>query len=233
MNAFINVKGRLLEGVFKERLTRFSALVTLKNEVCEVFLPNPGRLEELLAFGAKVILKSNLHSKRKTAYDLIGVYHKGQKVSIDSRIPNRLVFEALKKRALKEFVRYSKIKPEAYYGHTRFDFLLSNGQKFCFLEVKSCTLVKNGVAMFPDAKTERGIRHVLDLVKAKIEGYRACLLFMIQRVDVYAFSPNDAVDPEFGKALRKAASQGIEVYAYSSEFLGSQIRLKGKVKVVL
>lgn len=233
MTVSIQIKGRLVEGIFKERLTRFSALVMLKNEIYEVFLPNPGRLEELLTFGAKVVLKKNLHSKRKTAYDLIGAYHKGQKFSVDSRIPNKLIFEALKKQALKEFVGYSVIKTEAYYGHTRFDFLLNNGQKSCFLEVKSCTLAKNGVAMFPDAKTKRGTRHVLDLVKAKKEGYRACLLFVIQRTDAYAFSPNDTVDPEFGKALRKAANRGVEVYAYSSKFVGNKIRLKDKVKVVL
>lgn len=230
---FIKIDGDSVEGIFEERLTRFSALVRLDNKVCEVFLPNPGRLGELLNFGVKVILKKSEHSGRKTAYDLIGIYHKGQKVSVDSGIPNRLVFEALKKKALQGFAQYNMIKPEASYGHTRFDFLLSNNQESCFLEVKSCTLVKKGIAKFPDAKTKRGTRHVLDLVKAKNAGYRACLLFVVQKADAYAFSPNDKVDSEFGRALRKAVSQGVEVYAYSSEFVGNQIRLRERIKVVL
>ncbi len=222
-----------MEGIFRERLTRFSVLVDLENKTCEAFLPNPGRLKELLTPGSKAVLRENFHGNRKTIYDLIGVYYKGQKVSVDSRFPNKLVFEALKKNALKEFAGYSVIKPEAYYGHTRFDFLLSEGQKSCFLEVKSCTLVKKGVAMFPDARTKRGARHVLDLVKAKKEGYRACIFFLIQRTDAHMFSSNNQVDPEFGKVLREAAKQDVEVYAYSSDFVGNQIILRGKVKVIL
>ena len=233
MVVFIKIDAESAEGIFKKRLTRFSALVRLDNKIYEVFLPNPGRLDDLLKSGVKVILKENAHSGRKTAYDLIGVYHKGRKVSVDSRVPNKLILEALKRKALKEFVEYDMIKPEASYGHTRFDFLLCNNQESCFLEVKSCTLVKKGIAEFPDAKTKRGTRHVLDLVKAKKEGYRACLLFLIQRTDAYAFSPNDTVDPEFGKALRKAVNRGVEVYAYFSKFVGNKIRLKDKVKVVL
>lgn len=222
-----------MEGIFKKRLTRFSALVKIEKKACEVFLPNPGRLEELLNAGSKVVLKRMVNNRRKTNYDLIGVYHRGQKVSVDSRIPNKLVLEALKKHALKEFLGYSLVKPEAYYGHTRFDFFLGNESKSCFLEVKSCTLVENGVAMFPDAKTERGARHLLDLIKAKKEGYRACILFIIQRIDAYSFSPNDKVDPKFGKVLREAANQNVEVYAYLSEFVGNQIKLRSKVEVVL
>jgi len=136
MTVFIKVEGEILEGVFIERLTRFSALVKLENGIFEVFLPNPGRLRELLNFGAKVVLKRAVHEGRRTAYDLIGVYHDGRRVSVDSRVPNRLVFEALKNRALKEFAEYCTIKPEPFYWHTRFDFLLGNHEELCFLEVK-------------------------------------------------------------------------------------------------
>jgi sugar fermentation stimulation protein A len=152
---------------------------------------------------------------------------------VDSRVPNRLVFEALKNRALKEFAEYCTIKPEPFYGHTRFDFLLGNHEELCLLEVKSCTLVRDGIAMFPDAKTERGTRHVMELLKAKEEGYRACILFIIQRADAHSFSPADDVDKEFGEALRQASKGGVEVYAYSSEFIGDKILLRGRVKVEL
>jgi len=109
----------------------------------------------------------------------------------------------------------------------------ANGHESCLLEVKSSTLVKDGVAMFPDAETERGRRHVRDLVKAKKEGYRTCVLFIVQRTDARVFSPNDETDPEFGKVLRGAAVEGVEVYAYYSEFTGDRITLKGKVRVEL
>jgi sugar fermentation stimulation protein A len=233
MTVFIKVEGEILEGFFMERLTRFSALVKLENGIFEVFLPNPGRLRELLNFGAKVVLKRAMHEGRKTAYDLIGIYHEGLRVSVDSRVPNRLVLEALKNKALKEFAEYCAIKPEPSYGHTRFDFLLGNYKELCLLEVKSCTLVRDGIAMFPDAKTERGTRHVMELLKAKKEGYRACMLFIIQRTDAHAFSPADDVDKEFGEALRQASNGGVEVYAYSSEFVGDKIILRGRVKVEL
>jgi sugar fermentation stimulation protein A len=233
MKVSIKVKGEILNGIFMERLTRFSALVKLENGIFEVFLPNPGRLKELLNFGTKVVLKKAVHKGRKTAYDLIGVYHGGRRVSVDSRVPNRLVFEALKNKALKEFAKYSAIKPEPFYGHTRFDFLLGDHEESCLLEVKSCTLVRDGIAMFPDAKTERGTRHAMELLKAKKEGYRACFLFIIQRTDAHAFSPADDVDKEFGEALRQAYKEGVEVYAYSSEFMGDKIILRGRVKVKL
>jgi sugar fermentation stimulation protein A len=99
--------------------------------------------------------------------------------------------------------------------------------------VKSCTLIENGIAMFPDAVSIRGRRHVRDLIRAKCEGYRACILFIIQRMDARIFSPDDETDPEFGKALREAASQGVEIYSYLSEFIEDKIILRKRVEVKL
>lgn len=229
----IEIGGKLVKGIFKERLTRFSALVQIKDETVQCFLPNPGRMYELLAPNAEVILRESLVKERKTSYDLVGVYFKGQQISLDSRVPNKLVWEALKHGELPEFSGYTIIKPEYSYGHTKFDFLLSNEQKTCLLEVKSTTLVEDGIAMFPDAKTERGKRHVMELLKAKKEGYRAALLFVIQRRDAHTFSPADNIHPEFGKALRTAVENGVEIYAYTSEFIGDTIMLKEKVKIKL
>lgn len=233
LTSFVKLDGKLLKGIFKARITRFSALVQVDNKKVVCFLPNPGRLEELLFLGAQVVLKEAEKSERKTLYDVVGVYYGNQIVSVDSRLPNKLVFEALKDRDLPEFSQYTEVKPEYLYGHTRFDFLLSDNNMPCLLEVKSCTLVKGGVAMFPDAPTKRGTRHLLELVKAKNEGYRACILFVIQRTDAYSFKPNDEMDVVFGKALRHAAESGVEVYAYSSEFKLDRIVLKRMVKVAL
>jgi len=199
------------------------------------FLPNPGRMHELLTLGTEVILREVLKENRKTGYDLIGVFYKGQMVSVDSRVPNKLVLEALKNRDIKELSEYNIIKPEYGYGHTRFDFFLANEHERCLLEVKSSTLVKDGVAMFPDAKTERGRRHVTDLAKAKKEGYRACVMFIVQRTDAHMFAPDDETDPEFGKALRNAAKEGVEVYAYKIEISPdfSLLSLSSKLDVSL
>jgi len=192
--SFIKIEGRIIRGIFQERPNRFLALVNVENRALPSFLPNPGRMRELLTTGTEVVLREVLTENRKTNYDLIGVFYNGQMVSVDSRVPNKLVLEALKNRDIEELSGYNKIKPEYGYGHTRFDFFLSNDQERCLLEVKSCTLVKDGVAMFPDAETERGRRHVRDLVKAKKEGYRACVLFIVQRNDVQVFAPNDETD---------------------------------------
>jgi len=231
--SFIKIEGKTLRGVFQERPNRFLALVKIEDRILPSFLPNPGRMHELLTPGTQVILREVLKEDRKTDYDLIGVFYNEQMVSVDSRVPNKLVLEALKNGDIKELSEYTIIKPEYGYGHTRFDFFLANEHESCLLEVKSCTLVKDGIALFPDAETERGRRHVRDLMKAKTEGYRACVLFVVQRTDADVFAPNDEIDPEFGKVLRDAAVVGVGVYAYCSDFVGNQITLKGKVKVEL
>lgn len=233
MPSLIRIQGRMVEGVFMERLTRFSASVKVEGKIVACYLPNPGRMVELLVPGVEVVLKGALGGERKTSYDLIEVYHKGDKISLDSRVPNKLVLEALRDRELSEFSGYSSINPEYQYGGTRFDFFLSNGDKSCLLEVKSCTKVREGVALFPDARTVRGRRQVRDLLEAKNKGYRSCILFVIQRTDVEVFSPDDEVDREFGDVLRQAAKQGVEVYAYCSQFVGDKIILRGKVDVNL
>lgn len=233
MVSFVKIEGKTVKGVFQKRLTRFSALVRVGDKTLQAFLPNPGRMHELLTPKAEVVLREVFNEKRKTAYDLIGVYHKGQKVSVDSRVPNKLVLEALRKKELREFSQYDLVKPEYPYGNSRFDFLLSDGYGHCLLEVKSCTLVKDGAAMFPDAETKRGRRHLEDLLKAKKEGCRACIIFIIQRTDANVLSPDEEADPEFGRVLRRAASQGVEVYAYCSKFVKNKVILKGKVKTEL
>lgn len=237
MASFIKIDGKILEGVFEKRLTRFSVLVNVDGETLPCFLPNPGRLCELLVPKAKVVLRkiADLKSGRKTACDIVGVYSGDVLVSVDSRVPNKLVFEALKRGDLPEFRGYTTVKPEYRHGRVRFDFLLHGGSAVrpCLLEVKSCTLVRNGVAMFPDAPTERGARQVLELANALDEGFRAVVLFMIQRGDAVIFTPNDETDPKFVRALREAAKSGVEVYAYLAIFAGNRIVLDGKVGILL
>jgi sugar fermentation stimulation protein A len=199
----------------------------------ECYLPNPGRMRELLIPGAKVVLREVAGTRRKTQHDLIAIYYGRTVVTIDSRVPNTLILEALKEGGLEEFTQYTRIKPEFTYGPSRIDFLLSNDVENCLLEVKSCTLVRKGIALFPDAPTVRGRRHLLTLMKSKTEGYRASVLFLVQRTDARLFSPNDSTDPYFCEALRKAASEGVEIYAYSSELQGNKLVLGRKIDIKL
>ncbi len=235
MVSSIKIEERIVRGVFQERPNRFAALVKIGDETLLTFLPNPGRMHELLIPGTEVFLRKVMKENRKTGYDLIGVSYNGQRVSLDSRVPNKLVLEALKNKDIPELSEYTVIKPEFGYGQSRFDFFLANKRENCLLEVKSSTLVKDGVAMFPDAVTERGRRHVNELVKAKKEGYRACILFLVQRTDADSFAPSDETDPKFGKALRNAANEGVEVYAYKTEISAnfSIITLSSRLKVDL
>lgn len=231
MGNFIEIRGRTCKGIFKSRPNRFLAFVEVNGKELPCFLPNPGRMHELLKSGVDVILREVIKNGRKTQFDLIGVFHKEELVSLDTRIPNKLVLDALKKRTIKEFSCYYKIKPEINYGHSRLDFLLTKQKEKCLLEVKSCSLVENGVALFPDAPTLRGKRHLMDLIKAKKDGYRACVLFIIQRLKPKLFTSNDKVDPDFGNTLREALSRGVEVYAYYSEFNGKKFFLRNKIKI--
>lgn len=207
-------RGPLVRGIFLRRLNRFAVLVGIDGVPRTCHLPNPGRLEELLVPGAKVFLLEKEEGKRRTGYDLVAVSHRGGLVSVDSRLPNRLVGEALAEGRLAPFRRCRLARGEVSYGRSRIDFLLQCGGKPCLLEVKSCTLVRDGMALFPDAVTERGRRHCLELARARREGYRAAVLFVVQRTDASIFSPNDATDPAFGEALRWAAGRGVEVLAY-------------------
>jgi sugar fermentation stimulation protein A len=231
--SILTIRERVIKAIFLNRPNRFLANVKLNNKILPVFLPNPGRMHELLKPGVKVSLRELKKKGRKTFFDLIAVFYDDQIVSVDSRIPNKLVFVALKEGDIEELRGYTEIKPEYGYDHARFDFFLTNNSESCLLEVKSCTLVKDGRALLPDAVTVRGRKHVKTLAEAKARGYRACVLFIVQRIDASVFSPNDEVDPKFGEALRKAVRKGVEVYAYSSEFTGNKIVLRGKLKVLL
>jgi sugar fermentation stimulation protein A len=226
----LKIEGKLVQGVFKKRLNRFLAIVNINGSEIPCFLPNPGRMHELLIPGTKMILKEINDIKRKTQHDILAVFHKNMKISIDSRIPNKLILEALKLDEIKEFSGYNHVKPEFPYGNSRFDFLLTNGNP-CIIEAKSCTLVNNNVALFPDAVTERGSRHLLELIKAKKEGYRVCVLFLVQRTDAKHFSPNDETDPKFGKNLRKASKNDVEIYAYTSKLKENEIKIKKRIPV--
>lgn len=212
----------LEEARFKRRLNRFLVEVEMGGEVVHSYLPNPGRLKELLTTGAVLYLRQRASDSRKTRYDTVAVLYGSTVVSLDSRLPNSAVRRRLEKGRLKEFRQYCSVRPEVRLGNSRVDFLLSNGHE-CYLEVKSCTLVVDGVALFPDAPTERGRRHLGELAGAVESGVKGAVLFVVQRPDAELFRPNDGTDPAFGEALRQAHDSGVEVYAYRSRFDGRDL----------
>jgi sugar fermentation stimulation protein A len=165
--------------------------------------------------GRRVLLAERRGRQRKTGYDLSLVEMDGRWVSLDARLPNALVREGLSKGRLAPLAGYPTIRREVSFGRSRLDFLLEAPDKpACLLEVKSVTLVVEGLGCFPDAVTARGRRHLQELAVAVGEGYRAAVVFVVQRGDAVAFRPHDESDPNFGQALRDAWRRGVEVYAY-------------------
>lgn len=224
----------MIKAKFIERKNRFSALVEIDGEVVSAHVANSGRLRELLYPGAEVYLEDKRGLQRITPYDLSLVKFKGRFVSVDARVPNKVVAEAVNSGQLEEFNGYLVAKSEVKYGDSRLDLLLHNqqGQK-CYVEIKSVTLVVDGEARFPDAPTERGARHINELVRAYSEGNCAAVVFLIQRDDAVSFSPNDVTDPAFGEALRKAVRQGVEAYAYVCRVEPGEIKIIRRIPTVL
>jgi len=221
-----------LEATFGRRINRFLATAILDGKEVHSFFPNPGRLKELLVSGTPVLLTPQSGENRKTSFDMIAIKHPKTWVSIDSRIPNIIMKDALEQGNLELFKNYMKIKPEYNYGKSRIDFLLENDEK-CLLEVKSCTLIKDGTALFPDAPTARGKRHLEELARAKKEGYRACAAFVVQRDDARSFTSNKETDAAFSDALTKAHYEGVEIFAFSCKVNNRGVKLKGSLPVLL
>lgn len=226
----MRLTGELREGSFIRRVTRFSALVDVAGGKEYVFLPNPGRLRELLLPAVRVLLAPVPSSRRKTRFDLVMVYAGQNLVSIDARLPKKLVAELLQNGMLPEFAGYRLFQKEAPYRGSRFDFLLLSGQDRCFVEAKSVTLVRQILAYFPDAITSRGAKHLHHLISAVEEGYKAGVLFIIQRHDADAFSPEEENDPQFAAELREAAARGVKIIAYTCQVKPGEIDLFSKVK---
>jgi sugar fermentation stimulation protein A len=220
--------GRLVPAVFQSRPNRFLGVVLVEGIETLCFIPNPGRMKELLYRGARVYLIQVQSETRKTQYNLALVDHQGTLVSVDSNVPNKVVREAVDRGIIEPFKEFRVKKAEYTFGESRLDFLLESDSGKLLLEVKSCTLIRDGVALFPDAPTKRGSRHLRTLTRGLTQG-RSAVFFLIQRPDVNSFRPNMETDPDFAANLKEANREGVEVYAYSSRvdfdgvFLGSRV----------
>ena len=200
----------VVTGVFHSRPNRFIALVDVggREEVCHV--KNTGRCRELLLPGAQVVLSVSDNPARKTKYDLVAVWKEGTGlVNMDSQAPNAAAAELLPR-----LFPGAVIRAEQRCGRSRFDCSLETEQGVGYLEVKGCTLEREGHAYFPDAPTERGVKHLRELTELRRQGRCAAVLFLVQMKGVHAFSPNDGTDPAFGAALREARGAGVEILCY-------------------
>lgn len=225
---------KIIRAVFVRRPNRFEAYVDIDGEETLVHVPNTGRCSEILIPGVQVLLRGESNPRRKTKYDLIAVYKNNKLINIDSQIPNKVVYEALNDGKISCFINYSKIEREKTFGNSRFDFKLSNFKnQECYLEVKGVTLEQNGVTRFPDAPTERGKKHVMELVKVKKSGREAGLLFLIQMHDVKYFTPQDEIDKEFGQVLRHAKKEGVYITAYNCNVGENFIKLDKQIEIKL
>ena len=224
----------LVEGRFIKRLNRFAALVDVDRKEHLAHVPNSGRMGELLVPGYRVLLApAPASTSRKTAYDLALVDTGGALSSADARLPNKLVAEALAQGRLPQFRHYPVVRPEKVFGESRLDFLLEGPKGSCYVETKSVTLVEDGVGLFPDAPTLRGVKHLHSLMAARRERHEAAVIFVIQRSDADAFTPHDQADPLLGTTLREAVAAGVKAWAYRCRVDEQSIVLADEVPVRL
>lgn len=220
----------IVAGRFLSRPNRFIAYVQIDGTETVCHVKNTGRCRELLQNGTTVYCLDAPSPTRKTRYDLIAV-QKGQRlINMDSQAPNAAVKEWLLGGGLGML---ENMKPESRHGDSRFDFSFIKDGKPCFLEVKGVTLENNGICAFPDAPTVRGAKHLRELKQLAQEGYGAYVLFVIQMADVIFLHPNDATDPDFGRALREAAAAGVKILAMDCTVTPDSMVLRNKVEVRL
>ncbi len=217
----------IVKGVFIERPNRFIAICEIdgQKETCHV--KNTGRCRELLVNGATVCLEKSNNINRKTKYDLIAVQKGDKLINMDSQVVNKVALEFMPKL----FNDIKLIKPECKYGNSRFDIYIETHTEKIFVEVKGVTLEKDGVVRFPDAPTERGVKHLNELQKAVSEGYRAYVLFVVQMSDAKYFEPNRETHPEFADKLKRAKENGVVPLAYDCFVTPDSIEIRNPILI--
>ena len=230
----MNYNKTIIKAEFIDRPNRFHANVKVDDNIIKVHVPNTGRCREILVPGCIVFLRKEDNPTRKTAFDLITAIKDDKLISIDSQIPNKVVDEALRDKKIPELAQYNNILREKTFGKSRFDFKLANDEgKEYFLEVKGVTLEEDGKTRFPDAPTERGTKHILELVEAKKNGYGAGIIFLIQLKQVKSFEANNVTDPKFAEALKYAKESGVDIFAYNCNVGEEYIELNEEIEILL
>lgn len=223
---------KILEGIFINRPNRFIANVLIDGREETVHVRNTGRCREILLPGAKVILEDCSHNtNRKTKFSLIAVWKGDMLVNIDSQVPNAAVFKAIEDKKIKGFDDLTHIKREVVYGKSRFDIYFETKEDKGFIEIKGVTLENNGIAMFPDAPTQRGTKHLLEMIGAVENGYRGIILFLIQMKGPELFRPNWKMDQIFSESVQLAYEKGVEILAYDSMVTNNSISVNEGIKI--
>lgn len=224
----------IVRGKFIERPNRFIAYVEVEGEKENpqtVHVKNTGRCRELLVPGAMVYLEKSDNPNRKTKYDLVKVIKGSHLINMDSQAPNKVVGEWLRENNL--YTHTTKVQAEKTFGKSRFDFYIEGDHRKAWMEVKGVTLEKNGTAFFPDAPSERAVKHIEHLIRAKEEGYDAYVMFVIQMEQIHCFRPNRETHPEFAEALIEADKAGVKIMAYNCIVTETELKIHKKVPVLL
>ncbi len=211
------------EAVFLNRPNRFIANIEVDGVPAICHVKNTGRCRELLLPGVKLIVQEATSTARKTPYDLIAVWKGKRLINIDATAPNIVVAEWLPQSNLLPQITY--IRPETVYGNSRFDFYVESAAGPAFIEVKGVTLEEDGIVRFPDAPTQRGCKHLLELMDCVQQGYAAYIIFVVQMENVRYFEANDAIDPAFASALSAAQKAGVHILAFTCKTEASLLQL--------
>jgi sugar fermentation stimulation protein A len=221
----------ICEGTFLSRPNRFIAKINMDGTIVIAHVKNTERCKELFVLDVKVILQKASNSGRKTEYDLIAVWKNGRLINIDSQAPNKVFLEYLQSGRFIDGV--TLIKSEAKDGNSRFDFYVEAGVRKIFIEVKGVTLEEDGVVLFPDAPTERGVKHLNELAMCTMAGYEAMVVFVIQMSNVCYFMPNNKTHSAFGEALVAAEKAGVKIVAVDCVVTENSLAINSSVPVRL
>ena len=218
--------GKMVEARFLRRVNRFTAFVELNGQEEMVHVKNTGRCKELLTDGAEIYLQHFENTNRKTKYDVIAVKKGDRLINMDSQAPNKVFYEW----ASSYFDNITLLKPECKYKNSRFDCYIETENKKIFAEVKGVTLENDGVVMFPDAPTERGVKHINELIEAQNEGYGTYIVFVVQMDNVKYLTPNRATHSEFADALLKAQMHGVKILCLDCIVKEDELKIKSQIK---
>ena len=227
-------KDRLLQGTFIKRYKRFFVDINFKNKIITAHCPNTGSMMGLLNKGNKTWFSVSNNPKRKLKYSLEIIEVGKNLVGINTLLTNKLVFEALKLKKIKNLIKFNNIKTEVKFSNTtKFDFLISNNKEKCFLEVKNVTLLRNKkIAEFPDAITSRGTKHLVELINAKKKGFQSYMLYLIQRQDCKAFKIAEDIDINYKIAFDKAIKAGVKILCYDCKINDEEVELNNQIELV-
>ena len=227
-------KDRLLQGTFIKRYKRFFVDINFRNKIITAHCPNTGSMMGLLNEGNKTWFSESNNPKRKLKYSLQIIEVGKNLVGINTLLTNKLIFEALNLKKIKSLIKFDNIKTEVKFSNnTRFDFLISNSEEKCFLEVKNVTLLRNKkIAEFPDAITSRGTKHLVELINAKKKGFQSYILYLIQREDCKAFKIAEDIDINYKIAFDKAIKSGVKILCYDCKINDEEVKLNNKVKLI-